>query len=88
MKKKILLTIVVVVLACLLACVFVACNKNKDATSNGSSTGSGSSTGGGSSTGETHTHTFAADWTNSESGHWHVCSGEDCDEKSDYAAHD
>ena len=88
MKKKILLTIVVVVLACLLACVFVACNKNKDATSGGSSTGSESSTGGGGSTAETHTHTFAADWTNSESGHWHVCNGEDCEEKSDFAAHD
>ena len=81
MKKKILFTIVVVVLACLLACVFVACNKNKDATSNGSSTGSGSSTG------ETHTHTFVADWTNSESGHWHVCSDAECTEKSDFAAH-
>lgn len=89
MKKKFLLTIIIVVLTCLLACVFVACNKD-NGTSGGSTAGE-SSTGGdstdGGETGETHTHTFASDWTKDESGHWHVCSGAECTEKGDFAAH-
>ena len=34
-----------------------------------------------------HTHAFSSDWTNDADSHWHVCTGEDCAEISDKAAH-
>lgn len=37
--------------------------------------------------GSKHEHEFSAAWTNDQSGHWHACTGEDCGEKSDFAAH-
>ena len=32
-----------------------------------------------------HVHSFAADWSSDENGHWHACTEEDCDIE-DYAA--
>ncbi|MBO5866942.1 MAG: hypothetical protein J6Q55_02685, partial [Clostridia bacterium] len=34
-----------------------------------------------------HTHTGAADWQTDETGHWHQCTFEGCEEKVDFAAH-
>ncbi|MGN1053301.1 MAG: InlB B-repeat-containing protein, partial [Candidatus Scatosoma sp.] len=34
-----------------------------------------------------HEHGFSAEWTNDQSGHWHACTGEDCNEKDGFAAH-
>lgn len=34
-----------------------------------------------------HKHTFSEDWTAGEETHWHACTGEGCDEKSDETAH-
>ncbi len=35
----------------------------------------------------THTHTWATDWSKDATGHWHACTDETCEEKSDSAAH-
>ena len=37
--------------------------------------------------GDGHTHTWAAEWTSDKDGHWHECTGENCDETNGYAAH-
>ena len=37
--------------------------------------------------GDEHTHTWAAEWTSDKDGHWHECTGENCDEANGYAAH-
>ena len=37
--------------------------------------------------GDGHTHTWAAEWTSDKDGHWHECTGENCDEANGYAAH-
>ena len=37
--------------------------------------------------GDGHTHTWAAEWTSDKAGHWHECTGENCDETNGYAAH-
>lgn len=35
-----------------------------------------------------HEHTFSSDWTKTETQHWHACTDENCDEKSDLGDHD
>ena len=37
--------------------------------------------------GSKHEHEFSSAWTNDQSGHWHACTGEDCNEKGGFAAH-
>lgn len=34
-----------------------------------------------------HTHTYAEQWSHNETEHWHACTGADCDEVTDKAAH-
>ena len=69
----------VVALICVMTCAFglVACdNGNND---NGG-TGNNGSNG-------THTHTYSEQWSHNDSEHWHTCTGADCDEVIDKAAH-
>ena len=35
----------------------------------------------------THTHTYSEQWSHNETEHWHACTGADCDEVTDKAAH-
>lgn len=35
----------------------------------------------------THTHTYSEQWSHNDSEHWHDCTGADCDEVIDKAAH-
>ena len=35
----------------------------------------------------THTHTYSEQWSHNDSEHWHTCTGADCDEVIDKAAH-
>lgn len=35
-----------------------------------------------------HKHSFSSEWSQSETQHWHACTGKNCDEKSDLADHD
>lgn len=34
-----------------------------------------------------HEHGFSKEWTHDETGHWHACTGENCEEKGEFAAH-
>ena len=34
-----------------------------------------------------HEHGFSEEWTHDETGHWHACTGENCEEKGEFAAH-
>lgn len=34
-----------------------------------------------------HVHTYSEDWSNDETNHWHVCTGEGCDETTGLAVH-
>ena len=34
-----------------------------------------------------HTHTWAAEWSHSETEHWHACADENCDVKNDVESH-
>lgn len=34
-----------------------------------------------------HVHTYSEDWLNDETNHWHVCTGENCDETTGLAVH-
>lgn len=34
-----------------------------------------------------HEHGFSEKWTHDETGHWHACTGENCEEKGEFAAH-
>ena len=34
-----------------------------------------------------HEHGFSEGWTHDETGHWHACTGENCEEKGEFAAH-
>lgn len=82
MKRKLLL--VALVLACALTCAFglVACdNGNND---NGG-TGNNGSNGGDNK--PSHTHTYSEQWSHNDSEHWHTCTGAECDEVIDKAAH-
>lgn len=69
----------VVALICVMTCAFgfVACdNGNND---NGGTGNNGSNC--------THTHTYSEQWSHNDSEHWHTCTGADCDEVIDKAAH-
>ena len=82
MKRKMLL--VALVLVCALTCAFglVACdNGNND---NGG-TGNNGSNGGDNK--PSHTHTYSVQWSHNDSEHWRACTGADCDEVIDKAAH-
>ena len=82
MKRKMLL--VALVLVCALTCAFglVACdNGNND---NGG-TGNNDSNGGDNK--PSHTHTYSEQWSHNDSEHWRACTGADCDEVIDKAAH-
>ena len=35
-----------------------------------------------------HKHSFSSEWSQSETQHWHACTGKDCDEKQDLADHE
>lgn len=35
-----------------------------------------------------HKHSFSSEWSQSETQHWHSCTGKNCEEKSDLADHD
>ena len=35
----------------------------------------------------THTHTYSEQWSHNDTDHWHACTGADCDEVTDKAAH-
>lgn len=37
--------------------------------------------------GSKHEHGFSEEWTHDETGHWHACTGENCEEKGEFAAH-
>ena len=74
----------VVALICVMTCAFglVACdNGNND---NGG-TGNNGSNGGDNK--PSHTHTYSEQWSHNDSEHWHTCTGADCDEVIDKAAH-
>ena len=82
MKRKMLL--VALVLVCALTCAFglVACdNGNND---NGG-TGNNGSNGGDNK--PSHTHTYSEQWSHNDSEHWRACTGAECDEVIDKAAH-
>ena len=82
MKRKMLL--VALVLVCALTCAFglVACdNGNND---NGG-TGNNGSNGGDNK--PSHTHTYSEQWSHNDSEHWRACTGADCGEVKDKAAH-
>ena len=34
-----------------------------------------------------HEHGFSEEWMHDETGHWHACTGENCEEKGEFAAH-
>ena len=82
MKRKMLL--IALALVCALTCAFglVACdNGNND---NGG-TGNNGSNGGDNK--PSHTHTYSEQWSHNDSEHWRACTGADCDEVIDKAAH-
>lgn len=35
-----------------------------------------------------HEHSFSSEWSQSETQHWHACTGKNCEEKSDLGDHD
>ena len=35
-----------------------------------------------------HVHSYEKAWTNDKVGHWHACTGKNCDVEKDYASHD
>ena len=37
--------------------------------------------------GSKHEHGFYEGWTHDETGHWHACTDENCEEKGEFAAH-
>ena len=37
--------------------------------------------------GSKHEHGFSEEWTHDETGHWHARTGENCEEKGEFAAH-
>lgn len=74
----------VVALICVMTCAFglVACNNGNN--DNGG-TGNNGSNGGDNK--PSHTHTYSEQWSHNDSEHWHTCTGADCDEVIDKAAH-
>ena len=37
--------------------------------------------------GRKHKHAFSEEWKYDETGHWHACTGKNCEEKGEFAAH-
>ena len=74
----------VVALICVMTCAFglVACNN-----SNNDSGGTGNNGSNGGDNKPSHTHTYSEQWSHNDSEHWHTCTGADCDEVIDKAAH-
>lgn len=69
--KKKLLAFITAAMSVVFAFSLAACN------------GGNETTGGN----ETHTHTYSEQWSHNDSEHWHACTGADCDEVIDKAAH-
>ena len=74
----------VVALICVMTCAFglVACNN-----SNNDNGGTGNNGSNGGDNKPSHTHTYSEQWSHNDSEHWHTCTGADCDEVIDKAAH-
>ena len=79
MKRKMLL--VALVLVCALTCAFglVACDNDNGGTGNNGSNGGDNK--------PSHTHTYSEQWSHNDSEHWRACTGAECDEVIDKAAH-
>ena len=69
--KKKLLAFITAAMSVVFAFSLAACNGGNETTS-----GNG-----------THTHTYSEQWSHNDSEHWHTCTGADCDEVIDKAAH-
>ena len=69
--KKKLLAFITATMSVIFAFSLAACNGGNETTD-----GSG-----------THTHTYSEQWSHNDSEHWHTCTGADCDEVIDKAAH-
>ena len=69
--KKKLLALITAAMSVAFMFSFTACNGGNETTD-----GSG-----------THTHTYSEQWSHNETEHWHACTGADCDEVTDKAAH-
>lgn len=75
MKKK-LLAFITAAMSVVFAFSLAACNGG---------TGNNGSNGGDNK--PSHTHTYSEQWSHNDSEHWHTCTGADCDEVIDKAAH-
>lgn len=69
--KKKLLAFITAAMSVVFAFSLAACNGGNETTG-----GNG-----------THTHTYSEQWSHNETEHWHACTGADCDEVIDKAAH-
>ena len=69
--KKKLLAFITAAMSVVFAFSLAACNGDNETTG-----GNG-----------THTHTYSEQWSHNDSEHWHTCTGADCDEVIDKAAH-
>lgn len=69
--KKKLLAFITAAMSVVFAFSLAACNGGNETTG-----GNG-----------THTHTYSEQWSHNDSEHWHTCTGADCDEVIDKAAH-
>lgn len=69
--KKKLLAFITAAMSVVFAFSLAACNGGNETTG-----GNG-----------THTHTCSEQWSHNDSEHWHTCTGADCDEVIDKAAH-
>ena len=69
--KKKLLALITAAMSVVFMFSFTACNGGNETTD-----GSG-----------THTHTYSEQWSHNETEHWHACTGADCNEVTDKAAH-
>ena len=74
--KKLLSSLLAVLMAAL-ALGLSACNDNS----------TGENSGGNGNLPAEHTHEYAATWSSDETEHWHACTGENCTEVKDKAAH-
>lgn len=81
MKKK-LLAFITAAMSVVFAFSLAACNGGNN--DNGG-TGNNGSNGGDNK--PSHTHTYSEQWSHNDSEHWHTCTGADCDEVIDKAAH-
>ena len=69
--KKKLLAFITAAMSVVFAFSFAACNGGSETTG-----GNGA-----------HTHTYAEQWSHNDTDHWRACTGADCDEVTDKAAH-